>query len=672
MNRTEQNRTEQNRTEQNRTEQNRTDSMSYNEPLQQEICDFRWLFEHSPLATKIINLNGMSVDYNKSYFDLIGHAEIALKQFHPSATSPAKQPDGQDSFDKADEMIRLVKEKGSHVFEWLYQLPDGSEFYATVELDLIQFSGSPCIRVIVNNNSEKVKSQKLLIEAEGDLQILAKAMDQSMDSIMITDQDNTIMFINPAFTRITGYSEEEAIGQNPSILKSGVQNRAFYKSMWKDLRQGKPWNAKLVDRRKNGEFFPADLTITPVKNKAGDIVNFVGIKRDLTQHEALENKFRQAQKLEALGTMVGGIAHDFNNILAGITGNLFVAKQIARDTPDLVKKLNNIECLSFRAADMIQQMLTFSRKGLVNMQSLALNTILSDVLHLLQASIPANIYVQTDMCSNTLLIRGDPTLIHQIVMNLVNNACDAVEADAQPSIAVQSDRFQTDADFVDAHPYFKPGDYAHVSIQDNGCGISEACVKHIFEPFFTTKEAGKGTGLGLAMVYGAIKSHHGYIEVESISGHGCTFHLYFPLMNADETSQDTPATDTTQPIEGHGEAILVADDEQILREVTAEILEGLGYRVFEAKDGSEALALLQQHQNEIKLALLDVIMPHLGGVQLAQKIRDLGINIPILFVTGYDTSQVYRDGEQVIKNSKALSKPLQYDELHREMRMFLD
>jgi len=646
--------------------------MSDNEALQAEISDYHWLFQHSPLATKIIDLNGVSVDYNKAYFDLIGRAEIALKQFHPSALSPEKQPDGQTSFAKANEMIRLAKEKGRHVFEWLYQVPDRGEFSATVELELMRFSDSPCIRVIVNNNTEKAQTQKQLIETEGNLQILAKAIEQSMDSIIITDRHGTILFINPAFTRITGYTAEEAIGQNPSILKSGVQGQAFYKSMWKDLQQGKIWNARLVDRRKNGEFYPADLTITPIKNQTGDIVNFVGIKRDLTQHEALENKFRQAQKLEAIGTMVGGIAHDFNNMLAGITGNLFIAKDIVSDHPDLVKKLDNIETLSFRAADMIQQMLTFSRKGQVHMQSLIFNNILQDVLHLLKTTTPENIHVQTEICSNTLMIRGDQTLIHQIVMNLINNARDAVEGEAQPSIAVRSDIFQADADFVDQHPYFKLGDYAHLSIQDNGCGIPEACVEHIFEPFFTTKEVGKGTGLGLAMVYGAMKSHHGYIEVESISGQGCTFHLYFPLMGTEEATQDASDTDTDQPIEGNGETILIADDEHTLCEVTAEILEAFGYRILQAKDGLEALELLQQHPNEIKLAILDVVMPQLGGIQLAQQVRDMGIDMPILFLTGYDKNQVYRDGEQVIANSKALSKPIQYNELHREMRMLLD
>ncbi|MDQ6968219.1 MAG: PAS domain S-box protein [Mariprofundaceae bacterium] len=288
--------------------------MNRSEPLQAEISDYHWLFQNSPLATKIIDLNGMSVDYNKAYFDLIGHAEIVLNRFHPSAISPEKQPDGQASFGKANEMIRLVKEKGRHVFEWLYQVSDRGEFLATVELDLFQFSDSPCIRVVVNNNAEKAKTQKQLIETEGNLKILAKAIEQSMDSIIITDRHGTILFINPAFTRITGYTAEEAIGQNPSILKSGVQGQAFYESMWKDLRQGKPWNARLVDRRKNGEFYPADLTITPIKDNAGEIVNFVGIKRDITQHEALENKFRQAQKMEAIGTMVGGIAHDFKQV----------------------------------------------------------------------------------------------------------------------------------------------------------------------------------------------------------------------------------------------------------------------------------------------------------------------------------------------------------------------
>jgi len=251
---------------------------------------------------------------------------------------------------------------------------------------------------------------------------------------------------------------------------------------------------------------------------------------DMEKIRTDQEKNIEARKMEALGTLVGGIAHDFNNMLAGMTGNLYLAKQKLRNNPEAVRNLDNIEKLSRRAADMIQQLLAFARKGMVNMKETPLAPFVKETIKFLRASVPENIHLHQYICNDALPVRADATQIHQVLMNLVNNACDATEGVDEPRIFIRLQAFETDDAFMKRHACFKPGRYAYLSVRDNGCGIPEARIKTVFEPFFTTKAVGKGTGLGLSMVFGAIKTHHGFVDVESIEGEGSTFHIYIPLL----------------------------------------------------------------------------------------------------------------------------------------------
>ncbi|MDQ6969554.1 MAG: PAS domain S-box protein [Mariprofundus sp.] len=493
------------------------------------------------------------------------------------------------------------------------------------------------------------------------LRKLSQAIEHAGESILITDHNGIIEYINPAFTHISGYSADEAIGQTPRILNSGNQDKAFYQSMWKCITNGNIWQGKVIDKNKDGSFYPAMLTIAPIINTEGVITHYVGTHADLTDLDLMEKQFQQAQKMEAIGTLVGGIAHDFNNMLAGITGNIFLAKKM-QDNPDALQNLDNIEQLSFRAADMIKQLLTFARKDRVDIKPLPFTPFIKETLKFLSTSIPENITVEQDICADTLSIQGNATQLHQILMNLINNARDAVEDVAEPCISITLQHFQTDHKFIKKHSYFKAGEYARLSVSDNGCGIPEQQLEHLFEPFFTTKEQGKGTGLGLAMAFGAIKTHHGFIEVESRIGKGSSFHIFIPLFKQVESVPETlPAT---ADIQATGELILLADDEQQLREITAEVLEVMGYRVLQAKDGLEAFEIFKTHQHELDLALLDVVMPLCGGMELAKWIRETSADLPVVFLTGYDKEHVLDDAK-LIKNSCILSKPIHFDTLNR-------
>jgi len=538
----------------------------------------------------------------------------------------------------------------------------GECFDFEVSSTMIAYDGADAVLSVSIDMTQRNRDTKSILK-------LSSAIEQAGESIMITDKQGKIEYINPSFTKITGYSAEEAMGETPRLLKSGNQDAVFYKALWESIVHGHVWHGKVIDKKKDGSFFPAMLTISPILNEQGEITNFVGIHSDLTELENLEQQFYQAQKMETVGTMVGGIAHNFNNILAGMTGNLYLAKKKVQAQPDVLEKLANVEELSNHAAEMIQQLLAFARKGVVSKKAMPLMPFICETLKLLCASVPENIAVHEDMCANDLHIRGDGTQLHQVLANLVNNACDALEGIDEPCITIRLESFQTDDGFIEQYSYFKAGSYAHLSVSDNGMGISKRHIEHLCEPFFTTKEQGKGTGLGLAMVYGAIKTHHGYVEIDSKKGKGSTFHLYIPLLKPKEVVINPVQKQNVT--EGQGELILLADDEPIMREVMAEVLESIGYRVIMADDGPEAFDLFKAHEQEVSIALLDMIMPHMGGAQLAEKIRAINPELPVIFMTGYDMGFALTGGTPV-QNSKIFAKPVNFDELNHRIRKLLD
>jgi len=494
--------------------------------------------------------------------------------------------------------------------------------------------------------------------AEKHLRKLSTAIEQAGESIIITDREGIIEYVNPAFTKITGYSAEDAIGQTPRILNSGHQDVAFYETMWEQILNGHIWQSKLIDRKKDGSFYPTTLTISPIVDESGDATHFVGIQSDLTRIEDLEHQFHQAQKMEAIGTLVGGIAHDFNNMLAGMTGNVFLAKHKSQTMPDVHQNLVNIEHLCFRAAAMIQQLLTFARKDMVSMKSMPLVPYIKESLKLMRASVPENIAIDQDICRDSLRVTGDHTLLHQVLMNLMTNARDAVEKVAGPRITIRLEAWRASDEFLESHAYFTSDLYAHLSVQDNGCGISEQQLVHLFEPFFTTKEVGKGTGLGLAMVYGAVKTHHGFVEVESVEGEGSTFHVYLPLL--EPVAQTDRSLQQGELVYGHGEMILLVDDEQHIIKTGKKVLEVLGYRVMTATDGQQAVDIFQAHAEAIDLCIFDVVMPVMGGDVAARMIRENHPEAKIIFASGYDQHLLQGMAEEAL-----LSKPFAIEELSR-------
>jgi PAS domain S-box-containing protein len=469
---------------------------------------------------------------------------------------------------------------------------------------------------------------------------LSAAIEQTAESVIITDPDGTILYVNPAFERITGYSRTEVIGQNPRLLKSGRHDEAFYREMWSTLNAGEVWRGRIVNRRKDGSLYTEEETITPVRDENGLIVNYVAVKRDVTRELQLEEQYRQAQKMEAVGRLTAGVAHDFNNLLTVINGFTALLKtELPPDSPQQ-ESLDKIIDSGRRAASLTRQLLTFSRKQHVEPKVVYFNLLVTEMSKMLQRVIGEDIALETKLAPDLWPVKIDPTQIDQVIINLAVNARDAMPQGGK--LTIETANVTLDRTYTRQHANVTPGDYVLLAISDNGIGMGDEIKAHLFEPFFTTKELGKGTGLGLATVFGIVKQSGGHIWVYSEPGYGTTFKIYLPRLAA-TGQQPSPIQPVSQLPHG-GETILLVEDEPAVRDLAIKVLRRQGYTVLEAANGEEALHLAQAHQGEIHLLLTDVIMPKMSGKALAEAVTELFPNTRILFASGYTDNVIVQFG----------------------------
>ena len=551
-----------------------------------------------------------------------------------------------------------------HMDETAVEMPleQGGEDFAAISI-----ADKPAIPGTIRSAIDVYRKERQHQRAENTLRKLWRAVEQSADLVMITDREGMIEYVNPAFEAVSGYSPGELIGKTPRVLKSGQQNSELYKELWQTILSGNVFRCTVVNRKKNGDVFVAEKTITPLRDGEGRITHFISNDRDITDRRRLENQLQQAQKMDAIGRLAGGVAHDFNNLLMVISSYAELMLDSLAPQHPLRRNVDEIQKASRRAADLTRQLLAFGRKQMQSLQLLDLNLIIDDINKMLPRLIGEDIELVFVPGEKLAKVKADPVQIEQIVMNLVANARDAMPKGGR--LVIETASLRLDDAYVQKHSIVPPGQYVLLTVSDSGLGIAPEHLSHIFEPFYTTKEEGKGTGLGLATVYGIVKQNSGFIWVYTEPGMGTTFKIYLPQARQAKLVLQPPL-----PAEGcpRGcETLLLAEDEAAVRESTREFLSLNGYIVLEAKNGIEALALAQSYAGPIHLMITDVVMPQMGGARLAGELASDRPDMKVLFVSGYAEATFQHHGE-IDVTTRFLQKPFSLKTLARKIREIID
>ncbi len=497
--------------------------------------------------------------------------------------------------------------------------------------------------------------------------LITKAIEEAGEGIMIVNKNMTIEYVNPAVSKLTGYTERELIGKS---LFTQIQALELTENLWgdiKDVIHGYAWSSNLRNKRKDGTEYLEHITIIPIKDKFGNVKKFVAIRHDITRERQLEEQLLHSQKMEAIGQLAGGIAHDFNNILTAIIGyaNL-LHESIIMKSPS-IEYVDEILNATKRAVNLTQSLLTFSRKQIIHLEPVELKEIIKGLQGLLSRIIGENIELRTIFTDKDLKILADKGQIEQVIMNLVTNAKDAMPEGGL--LTIEAREVEINKEYLDTHAIEKTGMYALISVSDTGMGIDEETKKRIFEPFFTTKISGRGTGLGLSIVHGIINQHNGFINVYSEPGKGTTFKIYLPLIES-----ETPVSTEIKPVavtHGGNETILIAEDDEAVSNVMRKILEMHGYRVMEAVDGDVAISEFLKNKDTIQLIILDIIMPRRGGMEVYREIKRIKPDIRAIFTSGYTSDVVYAKG-LLDEGLDLILKPIAPDELLTRVREVLD
>ncbi|WP_419661563.1 two component system sensor histidine kinase, hybrid [Desulfosarcina variabilis str. Montpellier] len=482
------------------------------------------------------------------------------------------------------------------------------------------------------SNSQYAQEIRERKRVEQERERLMTAISQVGESIIVTDADGIIQYVNPTVETVSGYTSREVVGKTPRMFQSGKQDNDFYRQLWKTISSGHTWTGRIVNKRKDGTLYTEATTISPVRDALGDIVNYVAVKRDITDHLRLEHQFHQAQKMESVGRLAGGVAHDFNNGLSVIMGYTELALDRMAESDPLYANLQEILKAANHSKDITRQLLAFARKQTVAPKILDLNATVESMLKMLRRLIGEDIDMAWLPDSGLWPIRIDPAQVDQILANLCVNARDAIAGVGKLTIETQT--IHLGPDFCSHHPDAVSGDYVLLSVSDDGSGMDSDTLDHIFEPFFTTKALGKGTGLGLSTVYGIVKQNNGFIDAVSRPGQGTTFKLYFPRYQG-PTVDEAAAAKRVKMVEGQGETVLLVEDDASILQLTTAMLERLGYTVVPVNSPIEAMRRVNQERLNIDLLLTDVVMPEMNGPALAEKMCSLYPDLKCLFMSGY-------------------------------------
>ena len=544
------------------------------------------------------------------------------------------------------------------VVEQRWVTPQGVRWFAWEKTGLRDASG---VIVAIRAVGRDITLQRL---AQEQYYRLSRAVEQSPVAIVITDLDGHVQYVNSKFTEVSGHTLEDILDRKIEVLRDGHATETSYQEFWRTVRAGGEWRGELTTERPDRGAVSESIKVSSLRSPSGEITNFLCLREDVTERKKLEHDLRQAYKMESLGTLAGGIAHDFNNLLAIINGYAEFCLQGGTDAAMLQKSLREIHRAAQRAGGLVRQILTFSRKAEIKFTPMDLNRLVRDLVPMLAETFPRTVTFTLDLQELLPPLLADPNQIQQIVLNLCVNARDAMPSGG---IIALTTRLRPGASL--AQHAADPGHiYACLQVSDTGTGMSAAVRQRIFEPFFTTKQASSGTGLGLAVVYGIVVSHHGFIDVESAPGAGSTFNVYVPLASG---SNPVPVAAKTGDFPGGSESLLIVDDEESLRSLLASALTSKGYRTATAASGLEAIRLVNDPDKSFDLVLLDLNMPGATGVEVLKVIRVCRPQQKVLVISGHIPPEVRAELHQLGQRDIA-PKPYTLEEIGRHLRRLLD
>jgi PAS domain S-box-containing protein len=620
---------------------------------------FRNLFEHHAAVKLIIDPeSGRIVDANRAATDFYGWSRDQLRKMRIQEinTLPAEE---------VQQLIEKVRTQKKIHFEFQHRLADGTARDVESFSSKIEAKGRTFLHSIIHDISGRKEAERALQESEHKFRMI---VENSRDIIYTLDEQGRFLFVSPAMRFLLGYDETALIGSQFQSIIHPDDAPGCQQAMRRIVEMGvQTPGFEYRARHADGTYRWHTSSGGAVHDADGRLLHFQGVARDITERRNLEEQLRQAQKMESVGRLAGGVAHDYNNMLSVIVGYTELALAGVASSDPLHADLKEIYHAALRSAEITRQLLAFARRQTIAPEVLDLNGIVENLLKMLRRLIGEDISLAWLPETGLWPVRMDPSQFNQIIANLCVNARDAI-ADVG-KIVIETKNISLDENYCAVHAGFMPGAYVLLMVSDDGCGMSKEVLDHLFEPFFTTKGIGKGTGLGLATVYGIVKQNDGFINVYSEPGKGTTFKIYLPRFLGQRP--EAPTEKEEPPPGGHGEGILVVEDEEAILMLAQHILVKLGYQVWAAGSAGEAIDLGEKHKDRIHLLVTDVVMPEMNGRELAQRLQSHTPKLKCLFMSGY-TADIIASRGVLGQGVHFLQKPFSTRDLARKVREALD
>ncbi|MGD0909958.1 MAG: response regulator [Candidatus Acidiferrales bacterium] len=629
--------------------------------LRQSETNSLFLFANNPLPMWVLEVETLGfLHVNDAAVDQYGYSRMEFLRMkagdlHPDGELPALAG-----------AIRNDSPRELQTGQWHHRLKNDSVIDVEMSLQKMEYSGYAAALVVSQNVTERKRTEE-------ERQKLFTLVENSRDFIAVADLNDNVEYVNPAGRALLGFASAEAVKGTRSldyVIPGDLP--LVHETILPALRSVGHWSGELRFRhRETGQALPMDFVGFQIKDpQTGQPRLLATVSRDMTERRALEQQLRQAQKFEAIGQLAGGVAHDFNNVIGAILGWAELGEeQASLSEGQLLTYFKKIHSQCDRVTALVRQLLAFARRQILEPRDLSLNQTVQEVLNLLEGVIGKDIEIHSDLAQDLSVVCADPAQIEQVLMNLCINSRDAMPKGGR--LIIETRNVQISVEQCRATPGLKPGAYAQLRVRDTGIGMDSAVRDRIFEPFFTTKGTGKGTGLGLATVYGIVKQHGGFIYVESEEGHGSEFRILLPAVEASAKTEHPLAIIEDKPIRGGTETILIAEDHEGIRETAETVLKSLGYRVLLSSDGEEAVAMFSAHRDDISLVVLDVIMPRRNGAEAYAAISAMKPGVSAIFATGY-SNETAALAEIVERGVAVLRKPYSPRTLCRRVREVLD